>query len=886
MAWDLFRSIRSIRLIRLINKLTGSPHFHAILIFILFFVLYLSTAPRTNVSYADSDLLTTVGYQLGVAHPPGYILYIVLVYVFTHLPIPGTIAFRAHLTSITFHSFSLSFIFLACFKLLQGLGHQASRTKSVRLSVTDKLRPNILNTTYYILAAYAATISLGTSFLYWLYGTVAEKYALGDLFISIIIYLLICITTSKSNSKLNQQNLNPENSPSTKAHPSLLPTSYFLLLSLITGRLKSRLDRQNLESRDRVAPAAGPEIDEQKKLRYHLIVLALITGIGITYHQTFLLILPAIFLTLVLNFSKIRPYWRISLITFLISLLAPIGLLLLINSRSVPISWHFMPTLKGLYIFLSRQELSGYLLIQGRYRGIYLDPVSFTEILHKIPIYLGILLDHFGIISTSLYFLGLFVVITTLYRHIKSSQARHHTTLKSLIFHPIASLKSLAQISSFSLYLILLTITLCTTIFIPMYLDWPADISDQSIRIRQYLAGYPIVAIFISLGLNYLTQQINGYKFRLLSTIYYLLPISFFVFLLAIRLPATYHQLDLKNFSFVHRFYTKQLQDLPPDTIFACIGDTACFASVYAQQIDGLRPDVVIVPHATRIFEAYLNSHPDIKGFDNPENPELYLDYLSWDQGKRPVYVLELQKFYYDLLGMDYGLVTYNPQGYIGEITIKPLQLCATKDQSSAPSTGSTCIHLASSQDYAFSQELINTHFPSSDHTRQQLKASLAQKHLLNAMTYQRFLSTLTQTPSRERKDINLVQTAINQEMNLASQLVADLPPEYQQQVSDVAKLLPTLSFLEYVPGVTSPTRDQILTQADLYLQQKQAYLAVVGVNSILFKNPLDSVARLQLARIYQTTGDTTSARQQLNNILKYDPTNAAVSDLLQQLRP
>ena len=52
----------------------------ALLLGIMFLLTYMSTMPRFNVGYADSDELLSVANNLGVAHPPGYPLFILLLY--------------------------------------------------------------------------------------------------------------------------------------------------------------------------------------------------------------------------------------------------------------------------------------------------------------------------------------------------------------------------------------------------------------------------------------------------------------------------------------------------------------------------------------------------------------------------------------------------------------------------------------------------------------------------------------------------------------------------------------------------------------------------------------------------------------------------------------
>ena len=292
-----------LRLKKFLRVLEVKPWVVGLFLGVVYFVLYWLTASRVNVSYADSDLLTTIGYQLGVAHPPGYPLYIFLVYVFTHLPIWGSVAFKAHLLSMLLHSVSLVVVFLACVDL-----------SSLVFEKTSKLTK--------IWVATLATAGLGSSALFWLYSSVAEKYPLNDLFIALI---------------------------------------FLATVKIFSGQ----------------------------KEKLWLMVLAVVGGLALNHHHTIFLFLPAVFLSLVL-FRKLifkNLFW--TTLVFVVSLVVPVIMLLGFNSRKTAISWRFEPNAKGLYRMISRRDLSGYMVLTGEYRGIYLDGLTVDDVLAKTPEVLG-----------------------------------------------------------------------------------------------------------------------------------------------------------------------------------------------------------------------------------------------------------------------------------------------------------------------------------------------------------------------------------------------------------------------------------------------------------------------------------------------------------------
>ena len=78
--------------------------------------LYVATLPRTVV-LEDDGLFLMAGVHLGVAHPPGYPLYTLIVHLFTRLPF-GDAAFLGHLSSAVLGALACGAVY-ACARLLR-----------------------------------------------------------------------------------------------------------------------------------------------------------------------------------------------------------------------------------------------------------------------------------------------------------------------------------------------------------------------------------------------------------------------------------------------------------------------------------------------------------------------------------------------------------------------------------------------------------------------------------------------------------------------------------------------------------------------------------------------------------------------------------------------
>jgi hypothetical protein len=130
------------------------------LLFVAFLALYLVTlAP--DVLAADSGELQGVAAQLGVAHPPGFPLYVMLAHLFTRLPI-GSPAYAVNLLSAVFGA----------------------------LTVVVVYRSGLLLTGRHLPALLGA-VALGTATTFWSQATTANVRSLTALFAALAIHALL-----------------------------------------------------------------------------------------------------------------------------------------------------------------------------------------------------------------------------------------------------------------------------------------------------------------------------------------------------------------------------------------------------------------------------------------------------------------------------------------------------------------------------------------------------------------------------------------------------------------------------------------------------------------------------------------------------------------------
>jgi tetratricopeptide (TPR) repeat protein len=129
----------------------------AVLVFAATLVIYILTLPPSLLP-GDAGELVAASRTLGIGHPPGYPLYLMLGRIFSGLLAAGSIAYRYNMMSAVMASLAAAMLFL----LIRALGGGR-----------------------WTAAAAAAVIATGTA--WWLQATGAEVYSMNALFISLLL---------------------------------------------------------------------------------------------------------------------------------------------------------------------------------------------------------------------------------------------------------------------------------------------------------------------------------------------------------------------------------------------------------------------------------------------------------------------------------------------------------------------------------------------------------------------------------------------------------------------------------------------------------------------------------------------------------------------------
>mmetsp|Transcript_39037 Transcript_39037/g.57329 ORF Transcript_39037/g.57329 Transcript_39037/m.57329 type:complete len:789 (-) Transcript_39037:593-2959(-) len=155
--------------------------------------IYLRTV-SSSIAGGDAGELVAEGCQLGTAHPPGYPLYTILVFLVTKFgrTFGGSPAYCANVMSCFFGAIT-SGIISQCVLLLSYFNVVGSSSSSTSRP-NDALIP--------LVAATAAGLLNTFSPLAWQYSISAEVFSLHNLFVSLIVYATIQLAVHKTNCLL------------------------------------------------------------------------------------------------------------------------------------------------------------------------------------------------------------------------------------------------------------------------------------------------------------------------------------------------------------------------------------------------------------------------------------------------------------------------------------------------------------------------------------------------------------------------------------------------------------------------------------------------------------------------------------------------------------
>ncbi len=172
---------------------------YAAIVFSSALSLYSWTLAPT-VTLVDSGELIVAARSLGVAHPPGFPLYVLLANAATRLPI-GNVAMRVNLASAVFGALAAAVVTLLVAEILltarlRAPGRRAPRERDKRRakrspSGSGEGEPVDASSWLMLMPALVSGLLLAFSRTLWSYSTITEVYSLNTLLVGIVFLLLL-----------------------------------------------------------------------------------------------------------------------------------------------------------------------------------------------------------------------------------------------------------------------------------------------------------------------------------------------------------------------------------------------------------------------------------------------------------------------------------------------------------------------------------------------------------------------------------------------------------------------------------------------------------------------------------------------------------------------
>src|SRR5436189_378992 len=157
-------------------------------VFLAALLLYSWTLAPT-VTLTDSGELIVVAQGLGVAHPPGFPLWVILAHLASRVPL-GNIAVRINFSSALFAALASAMLALVVAELMITIPYLLRHKKKSAPQKKKREDPRFADLLIWA-PALGAGLLMAFSRTLWSYATIAEVYTLNTLLILIVLFLML-----------------------------------------------------------------------------------------------------------------------------------------------------------------------------------------------------------------------------------------------------------------------------------------------------------------------------------------------------------------------------------------------------------------------------------------------------------------------------------------------------------------------------------------------------------------------------------------------------------------------------------------------------------------------------------------------------------------------
>ena len=151
------------------------------ILFVITFGIYFSTMAPT-VSFWDTGEFIATSYILGIPHPPGSPLFLLIGKLFTLIPFSTDIAFRMNIFSPLISAGTISLLFLICNQFID------------RLNSNDNLKY------FKMWSSVIASLTFSFTHSHWFNAVETEVYALSGFLTALVVYLILIWSKNKEKT--------------------------------------------------------------------------------------------------------------------------------------------------------------------------------------------------------------------------------------------------------------------------------------------------------------------------------------------------------------------------------------------------------------------------------------------------------------------------------------------------------------------------------------------------------------------------------------------------------------------------------------------------------------------------------------------------------------
>ncbi|MCP4402619.1 MAG: DUF2723 domain-containing protein [bacterium] len=508
---------------------------------------YVNTLAPT-VSFFDSGELISAAYTFGVAHPPGYPLYVLLGWGFSKLPIGTSVAYRLNVMSAVFAALAVFTVYWITYVLITWPGGERRI-----LSPDDKSRPEPAHMLP-PLVSMAAAFCFAFSLTHWRHAVIAEVYSLNAFLCGLVVLLLL--VWSRANSFDNGRR--PDG----------------------PGRRTTTAD-------------------------WLLYLVAWLFGLGTGNHQTIILFaVPASFLVLcVAPRILLRPKALLLILCSLLLGLSIYSLLPIRAAQNSPINWGNPVSVKQ-FIWMIRRE--GYQhvargnalsIMWSELRGQTAEENTRSPKPQSAVEASGKAVTEPERPRSGIARLRHSVTHSLLFQQIKSCDPL-------LQFGPFGVILGLAGV----IYglavcrLPTLSVLLAIGVFVGVVVLISDPPKDNIFLVQEFhTPAYLLMAVLIGLGAMALSRAVLSVaiEYRVVQYIGILLLAGFLLVIPGSRMVENLPTVDRRRNYVAYDYANNILRSLQPNAILFTWGDSGAFPLWYLQTVEGIRPDVALIhaPH-------------------------------------------------------------------------------------------------------------------------------------------------------------------------------------------------------------------------------------------------------------------------------------------------